>query len=698
MKSQSNPKSNPVEQKAPDTGIQLGEAIIDKNSHDVEILLRADPTSLEWCIEGSNEYPLHLAVRVNSPDIIKLLLTYDADPTLTNKNKETPIMLASKKRYWDCVRAFTLFKTDAEDTAGYGHALLDAVMDNDLSVAHALLKAGALHEWESVDSSSSLHIAVKNNNLQMLRLLLLYSADVARKDENKRTPKDLALELKHSDCVDLLSGKREQRSYQYFVHEKFKELDRAIAAGDLKEVESRINDKNININEPIDFVFRMSFLMAAVVHAKTEIVACLLEKNIDMSVADAVSNMTALAWSLRWYAAKCKNSNDHKNIALQLIKKGADVSHDSVRDQFSKIVDFQDELIIELENLTHESKQEDKQLQLDPVIVFNICMMLGYKYLRCHEEQKADATFSKARQVAINNNIKPGYVQQTIGFSVSFSINYDEIKLGEELGRGSFGITYRGQWKDKPVAVKWFEVLNDDELAVYKEEAAILKRTTQLGLPNVVHYYGSARRGANYYIVMEYMPKSLYMVLKSESLTLTLLARYKIIQAVVRGVAGVHGVNILHRDLKSNNTVLNNEMTGIKLCDFGCAINYSSARPNFDWVVGTYPAPEIFQNGKHTKESDIFSLGIKIWEIVVNNENREDYRRLTNHEIAAGKRPPIPSTCDLKLARLIKGCWSQKPECRLTAREALNEVNALVEDQLTQVLVNFRKGVGGTGL
>lgn len=123
------------------------------------------------------------------------------------ENKLTPIQLAYSLKSWECVETIAKNKkTDDKDTARYGDTLILAVFENRLSTVKILLEAGAARHWNiKTTGDRCLHVAVRNNNVPMITLLLSYDFDLTVENQEKKTPIQLACSLKHWECVEIIA-------------------------------------------------------------------------------------------------------------------------------------------------------------------------------------------------------------------------------------------------------------------------------------------------------------------------------------------------------------------------------------------------------------------------------------------------------------------------------------------------------------
>ena len=96
-------------------------------------------------------------------------------------------------------------------------------------------------------------------------------------------------------------------------------------------------------------------------------------------------------------------------------------------------------------------------------------------------------------------------------------------------------------------------------------------------------------------------------------------------QRIVETVAYLHSMNIVHRDIKTDNILLNKECSDVKLCDFGVSGNVDDTRWTSD-ARGTirYMAPELFDR-KLTKKADIWAIGCIVLQFITGKRPYHGY-------------------------------------------------------------------------
>lgn len=192
--------------------------------------------------------------------------------------------------------------------------------------------------------------------------------------------------------------------------------------------------------------------------------------------------------------------------------------------------------------------------------------------------------------------------------------------LGPELGKGAMGVVYeaRDTVLDRKVAIKQLSIVfsGDEEYATrFRQEAKALARLTH---PNVVQVYDLIEGGAKLWMALEFVGGGdLGSHLKGKG-RLSVGEAVRIIVPVAEGLAYAHSQGVVHRDLKPANILLTGEFVP-KISDFGIAkLSQSSGLTQVGSVLGSppYMSPEQCSGGSVDMRTDIYSLGITLYELL----------------------------------------------------------------------------------
>ncbi|CAF3754058.1 unnamed protein product [Rotaria socialis] len=261
-------------------------------------------------------------------------------------------------------------------------------------------------------------------------------------------------------------------------------------------------------------------------------------------------------------------------------------------------------------------------------------------------------------------------------------IPYYDLLQEEYIGQGGFADVYRGRWlsQDKEVAIK---VIRIQYLSENVKEDCMKEISTmnQIHHEHILSMYGACIEPEKYALVVEYMNLgSLHNVLKRETTQLKWLDRWSIALQMTKGINYLHTLPkpIIHRDIKSHNVLLANNARGflVKIGDFGLAKirHETSKQSTHEPVVGTLPwkAPELLKMGRHTEASDVYALGIVLWEVATRCEPYEDADESTIRTfVKDGDRLDIPANVPEYFAELITQSWAQDPKERPTCQKLL---------------------------
>ncbi|XP_060194122.1 G-type lectin S-receptor-like serine/threonine-protein kinase At1g61490 isoform X2 [Lycium barbarum] len=204
----------------------------------------------------------------------------------------------------------------------------------------------------------------------------------------------------------------------------------------------------------------------------------------------------------------------------------------------------------------------------------------------------------------------------------------NNFKVDNKLGEGGFGPVFKGKLKGGPeIAVKRLSNRTGQGIEEFKNEILLISK---LQHRNLVRLLGCCIEGEELLIIYEYMPnRSLdkFLFDASQKELLDWPKRFNIIQGVGRGLLYLHRdscLNIIHRDLKVSNILLDEEMNP-KISDFGLARTFQKQQQlvHTHRVAGTYGymSPEYALRGVFSEKSDVFSFGVLLLEIISGKKN-----------------------------------------------------------------------------
>ncbi len=265
-----------------------------------------------------------------------------------------------------------------------------------------------------------------------------------------------------------------------------------------------------------------------------------------------------------------------------------------------------------------------------------------------------------------------------------FIIPNNQIEYGQKLGEGGFGIVYKGIWNYVDVAVKKLMMeLSESVMQEFEKEVEV---HSKLRNPYIVQIFGITE---TYGMVMEYMSRgSLRNVLEKnlrEEFSWTM--RNKIAMDMLIGLSYLHQKQIIHRDLKSLNVLLDDQYKA-KLADFGLAKVRSEISSRHSAQSGgakgttQWMAPEIFSslNPEYTTKTDIFSYGIVLWELAA---HEYPYKNANPNVVPVlvmqGLRETFPLGTPPGYAQLAQQCWDGSPDKRPTVDEAIRHLKSMNE-------------------
>lgn len=194
----------------------------------------------------------------------------------------------------------------------------------------------------------------------------------------------------------------------------------------------------------------------------------------------------------------------------------------------------------------------------------------------------------------------------------------DRYEILSKVGAGGMSDVYKA--KDhilsRFVAIKVLKQEFSEDSSFVTKFRAEAQSAAGLEHPNIVNIYDVGSKNGLYYIVMEYVEGITLKTYIEKKGQLSFKESASIAIQVARGIEAAHNKNIIHRDIKPQNIIISTDGK-VKVTDFGIAKATSSNTISSD-VMGSvhYASPEQARNGFVDGRSDIYSLGIVMFEMV----------------------------------------------------------------------------------
>lgn len=245
-------------------------------------------------------------------------------------------------------------------------------------------------------------------------------------------------------------------------------------------------------------------------------------------------------------------------------------------------------------------------------------------------------------------------------------IPLEDIEWGEKIGGGVSAYVYQCKWQGRDVAIKKYHTQLVSKQEVLNEVAFL----SVLCAREVLQCLGACVEDDNCFIVTEYFPQgSIFDILHGKNAESTrqhwdIRTASSMALDIARGLAYLHAMNVAHRDIKSQNVLIREDLSAC-VADLGIS---RIVGPRMTKAMGTprYMAPEVIGGKLYDTSADVHSFGILYWELIT---GKMPYGELQNGwqvagAVTSGKRPPLEDAWPAGIRDLLSRSWDPEPSVR----------------------------------
>ncbi|PKY25382.1 kinase-like protein [Rhizophagus irregularis] len=282
-------------------------------------------------------------------------------------------------------------------------------------------------------------------------------------------------------------------------------------------------------------------------------------------------------------------------------------------------------------------------------------------------------------------------------------IPYSQFTNVKEIAKGGFGIIYQATWLDGSInnekvhySLEMRERRNNETVilkkfnnsqGISKHFLDELKSNQHCYVLNrhIIRTYGFTKdpNSDDYILVMQYASGGdLHKYLREQFTNITWDKRkISILWQIAKGLETIHNAKFIHRDFHSGNMLIDlsyDKAHQWQIGDLGLSQPVDSVSSNNEiYGVIPYIAPEIFKGSTFSKESDVYCVGMIMWELTTGCKPFANVEHDINliYKILDGERPEITKDTPECYANLMKSCWDPDPEKRPSITEIRKILN-----------------------
>ncbi|EAL71633.1 LISK family protein kinase [Dictyostelium discoideum AX4] len=278
------------------------------------------------------------------------------------------------------------------------------------------------------------------------------------------------------------------------------------------------------------------------------------------------------------------------------------------------------------------------------------------------------------------------------------SLDYSDLFMDVEIGRGSFGQVQKASYFGTDVAVKQLSTLVSIDPDYFKFMLREIKILKGMRHPNIVQYIGACCHEGRYMIVTEYIKGGdLHQFIKARGVSnISWTLRMKLALDIASAFSYLHSKKVIFRDLKAKNILVDEIGDGLyraKVIDFGFARIFDGKDTNNLTICGSENtmSPEVIVGSSYNDSCDVYSYGVLLLELICGSRVVKTQLKRTPmnaFDMNLEKAEHLaPESCPRAFMDLAKWCCSYNPKDRPTFKIVVEGLKVLTNQQLKDLPV-----------
>ncbi|CAL7939518.1 unnamed protein product [Xylocopa violacea] len=305
--------------------------------------------------------------------------------------------------------------------------------------------------------------------------------------------------------------------------------------------------------------------------------------------------------------------------------------------------------------------------------VLSMILVVLYIVFKKHQKRK--------KQERLIASVNPDYIETKYMID-DWEVPRESVEILDELGLGNFGMVYRGIYdKTTPVAIKTIsQTASQREKNEFLNEASVMKNFSTF---HIIKLIGVVSIENPPFVIMELMDngdlKTYLRRIRDTHLVPNACRIMRMAAEIADGMAYLESKKYVHRDLAARNCMVSKDLV-CKIGDFGMARDVYETDYYKIGRKGLLPirwmAPENLSDGVFTSDSDVWSFGVVLYEILTLAEI--PYQGFSNEEVLRHVLHKgtlnIPRNCPENIQKIMEKCFKWRPSDRPTFMEIVSEL------------------------